>query len=190
MRSLSTMTTVSAQTERGQAAWNQPTSPGRTRLSERLRRVVGLALSFALVGAAWWLLAPGKLGGSTSFATVDGTSMLPTFQRSDLVALRTTGTYRVGDVAGYRSRLLERVVLHRIVAIDGGRYTFKGDNNAFLDPERPTSEQLVGKLWFRLPRAGHAVDLLHTPWIVAAIAALLVVALAGGAPSKRRRDPR
>jgi hypothetical protein len=38
---------------------------------------------------------------SPSFATVDGTSMLPTFQRSDLVALRTTDTYRVGDVAGY-----------------------------------------------------------------------------------------
>ena len=165
MRSLSTMTTVSAQTERGQAAWNQPTSPGRTRLSGRLRRVVGLALSFALVGAAWWLLAPGQLGGSTSFATVDGTSMLPTFQRSDLVALRTTGTYRVGDVAGYRSRLLERVVLHRIVAIDGGRYSFKGDNKvlvaqsgrvrspADLKGRRPL--QLQGRQ-HRLPRPGTA----------------------------------
>ena len=188
MRSPSTTTPVFPQTARGSAARTQPASPGRTSLPGRLRRLAGVGLTVALVAAAWWLLAPVQLGGSTSFATVDGTSMLPTFQRSDLVALRTTDTYRVGDVAGYRSTLLGRVVLHRIVAIDGGRYSFKGDNNAFVDPERPTREQLVGKLWFRLPRTGHAVDLLHTPWIVAAIAALLVVALAGGAPSKRRRD--
>jgi signal peptidase I len=189
LRSLSTMSTVSPQTDRGQAAWAQPTSPGRTSLSRRLRQVLGLSLSVALVAAAWWLLAPVQLGGSTSLTTVDGTSMLPALQRSDLVALRATDTYHVGDIAGYRSTLLGRVVLHRIVAVHAGRYSFKGDHNTFVDPERPTREQLVGKYWFRLPRAGHAVDLLHTPWIVAAIAALLVFALAGGTPSQRHRDP-
>ena len=34
------------------------------------------------------LLAPPQLGGSTSFVVVDGTSMLPRFHGSDLVALR------------------------------------------------------------------------------------------------------
>ena len=154
-----------------------------------MRRVGGLALGSAIVAAAWWLLAPVQLGGSTSFTSVDGTSMLPTFQRSDLVALRAAPSYRIGDVAGYRSTLLRRVVLHRIVAIHDGHYSFKGDHNSFLDPERPTRDQLVGRLWFSVPRAGRAVDALHTPWIVAAVAALLVFALAGGSPSRREPDP-
>jgi signal peptidase len=178
----------SLQAEYGWAAWEQPASPRRTRPFARVPTAAGFGLGVAIVAAAWWLLAPAQLGGSTAFTTVDGTSMLPTFQRSDLVALRAAKSYGVGDVAGYRSRLLGRVVLHRIVAIHDGRYRFKGDHNSFLDPERPTRGQLVGKLWFRLPRAGRAVDALHTPSIVAAVAGLLVFALFGGTQARRDRD--
>ena len=172
--------------EYGWAAWT--TTPPAARRLARTRRITGLAIGAAIVAAAWWLLAPVQLGGATSFTTVDGTSMLPRFQRSDLVALRSAESYRVGDIAGYRSTLLHRVVLHRIVAIQGGRYSFKGDHNSFLDPERPTRDQLVGRLWFRVPRAGRAVDALHTPWIVAVVAALLVFALVGGTPARREPD--
>ncbi len=175
-------------TEYGRAAWIPSALPGRTRPLRRVASVAGLTLGVAAVAAAWWLLAPAQLGGSTAFTTVDGTSMLPTFQRSDLVALRATTTYRVGDIAGYRSAFLGRVVLHRIVAIHDGRYSFKGDHNAFLDPERPTLDRLVGRLWFRIPKAGRAVDVLHTPWIVAVVAGLLVFALFGSGRTQARRD--
>jgi len=170
----------------GRAARTRSALPGRARRFECVLGVVGLTLGLAAVAAAWWLLAPAQLGGSTAFTTVDGTSMEPTFQRSDLVALRAAKTYRVGDIAGYRSTLLGRVVLHRIVAIHDGRYGFKGDHNSFVDPEQPRRDQLVGRLWFRIPRAGRAVDALHTPWIVAVVAALLVFALLGGGTRTRR----
>jgi signal peptidase I len=111
--------------------------------------------------------------------------MLPALERSDLVALRPAATYRVADVVGYRSELLHRVVLHRIVAIRGDRYVFKGDHNTFVDPDRPTRAELVGRLWFQVPSAGRAVSALHVPWVVAAIAALLVLALGLGG----RRTP-
>ena len=52
-------------------------------------------------------------------------------------------------------------MLHRIVAIHGGHYTFKGDNNSFLDPVHPTRSQLIGKLWLHLPRAGVMLKWLH-----------------------------
>jgi signal peptidase I len=133
-----------------------------------------------LLGALWWVAAPPRLGGSTSFVIVDGTSMLPRLQRNDLVVLRASGSYRAGDVVGYRSSLLHRVVLHRIVAIEHGRFTFKGDNNGFVDPERPTGPSLVGKVWLRVPGAGRVVDSLRVPWIVGALAALLVLALGLG----------
>jgi signal peptidase I len=135
--------------------------------------------------AGWWYLAPPQLGGATSFVTVDGTSMLPGIHRSDIVALRPANQYQVGDVVGYQSHLLHRVVLHRIVAIHNGRYTFEGDNNGFLDPEHPTRAQLVGKRWFQLPTIGRLVGIFHTPWILAALAGLLVLLIGLG----ERQEP-
>ena len=174
------MATVVSRTAQESAAWTLSTPPSRSRRLARARAVASLATSVVVLAAAWWFLAPAQLGGSTSFTTVDGTSMLPSLKRSDLVALRVAGSYRVGDVVGYHSALLNRVVLHRIVAIDGDRFVFKGDHNSFTDPDRPTRAQLVGKLWFQLPSAGRAVAALHIPWVVAAIAALLVLALGSG----------
>src|SRR5205823_5144653 len=109
-----------------------------------LRRVsIGLVGVIAL-GAAWFFLAPRALGGSTSYVVTHGTSMEPRFRDGDLVIVRGTSDYRVGDVAAYQSTKLETLVLHRIVARDGNRYVFKGDHNSWLDPERPTRSQLVG----------------------------------------------
>ena len=142
-----------------------------------------------LLGVAWWYVAPPQLGGTTSFVTVDGTSMLPTFHRSDLVGLRRERTYRVGDVVGYRSALIHLIVLHRIVAIDGPHYLFKGDNNSFVDPDRPTRAQLVGRLWVHVPAAGRLVAQLHKPAVAGGLAAVLVLVagLGGGDASRRRR---
>ena len=152
------------------------------------RSAVRLLLTVAVIGAAWWLLTPPALGGSTSFVTVDGTSMLPKLHRDDLVALRRSDSYRVGDVIAYRSTLLRRIVVHRIVAIEDGRYTFKGDNNTFLDSEHPTESELVGKLSVKIPVAGRIVPLMHVPWIVGVLAALLVLSVGLGGGSKRYAD--
>jgi signal peptidase I len=155
---------------------------------ERVAATIWLLVALACLSAAWWLIAPPALRGSTSFVTVDGTSMLPSLQRDDLVALRRSRSYRVGEVVAYRSALLHRVVLHRIVRIQGGRYTFKGDNNTFLDPEHPTEAQLVGRLSVRIPAAGRIVPLMHVPWIVGALAALLVLSVGLGGGSARPAD--
>ena len=154
----------------------------------RIAATIWLLVALACLGAAWWLVAPPALGGSTSFVTVDGTSMLPSLQRDDLVALRRSRAYQVGDVVAYRSVLLNRVVLHRIVRIEHGQYTFKGDNNTFLDPEHPTEAQLVGRLSVSIPAAGRIVPLMHVPWIVGALAALLVLSVGLGGGSARPAD--
>ena len=150
--------------------------------------VLSVAVAATAFAATWWYIAPPPLGGSTSFVTVDGTSMLPELRMSDLVALRSQHTYRVGDVVGYRSGLIHRVVLHRIIAIRDGRYVFKGDNNSFLDPDRPTRSQLVGRLWLHIPSAGRLVLQLHRPPVAAGLAIVLVLAAALGGGTKRRRS--
>ena len=148
-----------------------------------IKTAVVVVLGAAAAAAAWWFLAPPALGGSTSLAIVDGNSMFPTFERNDLVFLRPSSAYRVRDVVAYHSTLLHRVVLHRVVAVRDGRYTFKGDNNNFLDPEQPAGSAFIGKRWFSIPALGRLATFLHTPWIAAVFAALLVLAWGlGGAP--------
>ena len=114
--------------------------------------------------------------------------MLPSLQRDDLVVLRRSSSYEIGDVVAYRSTLLNRIVLHRIVAIDDGRYTFKGDNNTFLDSEQPTEADLVGELSVHVPIAGRVVPLMHVPWIVGLLAALLVLSIGLGGESRHHVD--
>jgi signal peptidase I len=167
-------------------------SPRRSPRSRRetARAVAGAAVTLAVLAAAWWALAPPALGGSTSLVVVDGTSMLPHYHRSDLVALRPSKSIEVGDVVGYRSALLHRVVLHRVVAIRGEHLIFKGDNNSFIDPDRPTRADVVGELWFSVPSVGRAIGVLRAPWAIAALAAVLVLAvgLDGSRPRRGRSE--
>jgi signal peptidase I len=158
----------------------------RSRLSGGL---AALLTAFVLAGA-WWWLAPPQLGGSTTLVVVDGSSMAPNFRRSDLVALRPAASYRVGDIVGYRSALLHRVVLHRIVAIENGRFALKGDNNSFRDAERVPKARVVGKLWLHVGRVGEAIQALKVPWIAAALVALLVVIVGAGPGGASRERPR
>jgi signal peptidase len=144
------------------------------------------ALTAALV--VWLLLAPASLGGSASYVIPYGDSMEPSIHRGDLAVVREASSYEPGDVVAYRSRQLHRIVLHRIVSRAGDNLVLKGDNNDFLDPERPKRGQLVGKLWVRVPVAGRFLAVLHKPAAAAAAAALIALLLVGGsAPGRRRR---
>ncbi|HZR96998.1 MAG TPA: signal peptidase I [Gaiellaceae bacterium] len=157
---------------------------------KRFARVGSLLAVAALAAAAWLLLAPQQIGGSTSYAVVYGTSMEPHLHRGDLVILRGRAHYSVGQVVGYRSHDLHRNVLHRIVAQHGNRYVFKGDNNNFTDPEQPVASQLFGREWVVVPRAGAALERLRSPRYAAVAAALLVLVLVGAGPGsgvRRRR---
>jgi signal peptidase I len=162
----------------------------RTILSLSLAGLLGL-VALAL---AWAFLAPAPLAGSTSYAIVDGSSMEPALERGDLALLRPQPSYEVGDVVGYHSLALDRLVLHRIVGRAGERYVLKGDANEFRDAERPTRDRLVGRLWVGVPIAGSALAWLHDPThaglLVGAVAFVLLGGLAGlGALRRRRRAP-
>jgi signal peptidase I len=157
-------------------------------IGSRLATAVLLLLAIA----SWLVLAPTSLGGSASYVTTHGISMQPRLHGGDLAVLRAAGEYRVGDIVAYRSRTLRTVVMHRIIARDGARYVFKGDNNDFVDPDRPTRAQLLGRLWVRVPRAGRALGWLQQPVVAAAITGTLTALLlfAGPGTRRRRRDRR
>jgi signal peptidase I len=148
---------------------------------------VGLAI------VAWLYFAPTQIGGTTSYVVTSGISMEPSFHTGDLALVRPADQYRVGQVVAYRSTLLHVTVLHRIVAHRGGRYFFKGDNNHFIDPTRPTRNELLGALWLRVPHGGRVLAWLHSPLTAAAltgIAALLLLSAFGGQQRRRSRRKR
>jgi signal peptidase I len=154
------------------------------------RRAAAALLTAAIAGVCWWSLAPPSLGGTTSVAIVDGTSMLPRFHRGDLVLLRAGDHYRVGEVVAYRSRLLHRVVVHRIIKITHGHYVFKGDNNSWIDPEQPVRAELIGRQWLHIGQAGRYVGAFRTPPVLAGIAILLVLSVGlGGTQARKAIEP-
>jgi signal peptidase I len=118
--------------------------------------------------------------------------MEPHFHHGDLVVLRRRSSYSVGEVVAYYSHDLGKNVLHRIIAVHGGRYAFKGDNNNFVDPERPTAADLVGAEWMHFPHAGSWLGALHKPVdaAIAAGAAVLLLLSGGGTAAHRRRGRR
>jgi signal peptidase I len=160
-------------------------------------RVIGVAtaaLAVAVLAAGWLLLGPSQLGGRASYAVVVGSSMEPRLHRGDLALVRRSATYRPGDVVLYDSRELGSKVLHRIVRVEGDRFVLKGDNNDFLDPERPSADRIVGKLWVSVPAVGRGTDWLRRPLHAALLVGLVtLVALGGGAGAaaavRRERRP-
>jgi signal peptidase I len=152
----------------------------------RTRLITGAAV--LLFAVAWLIAGPAQLGGATTYVTTHGTSMQPRLHTGDLALVRPAAEYRVGDVVAYRSSVLRRVVLHRIIARDGDRYVFKGDSNSFVDPVHPHRDELIGRMWLRVPRGGAILSWLRIP----AIAALLCGGIAVVAlwPARRRRRRR
>ena len=159
----------------------------------RLTAILAGALAAVAVAAGWAFLAPTQLGGGTSYAILVGSSMEPQLHRGDLAIVRRGDEYRAGDVVLYESRDLGANVLHRIERTEHGRFVLKGDNNDFLDPERPADAQIVGALWFHVPAVGRLSNWLREPLHAALFmgaVALVVLGGLGAGASAARRGPR
>lgn len=160
----------------------------RARVTVGRRSIVGLLAVTALF-AFWLTLSPTALGGPASYVVTDGTSMLPHFKANGLVITRVEPSYRVGEVAAYHNHQLHRVVMHRIVAMDGDRYVFKGDNNSFTDQYHATQADIVGKEWVYWPDGGTYLNALRNPITFATIIGLIAL-FAFRVPKRSRRRRR
>ena len=150
-------------------------------------RTVRISAAIALVLSVVWLFWPLALGGGTTYLATHGISMEPDFQAGDLVMLRTADRYAVGDVVAYRSPSLNTVVMHRIVSADVSGFVTQGDNNDWLDQDKPSKDEILGRLFLRIPRGGIALDALASPGaLVFVVCGLLLVAGNARRPPVRR----
>ncbi len=153
----------------------------------RIKKLLSLALGLIVLGSLWFWFAPAPLGGSSTYVVTRGISMEPRFHTGDLAIVRSQSSYHVGEIVAYQNNMLHTIVLHRIVGRDGARYIFKGDNNSFLDPERPVASQLVGSLWLHLPGVGGTLQSLRSPLLIGLLLAAGILLLSGVAFTGRRR---
>lgn len=136
------------------------------------------AFSIIAMIALWLAFAPTQAGGMASYIIVIGNSMEPGFHIGDLVITHEETSYYPGDAVVYRNRELQNFVFHRIIAEDVGRYVLQGDNNSWVDTYQPAREEILGKLWLHIPRAGVAIQKIRNPFSMAFIAAGLGIILA------------
>ena len=155
--------------------------PGRSR--RRLAGNVAFAVVFVAALTAWFFtLRPGSLGGPATYVLVRGISMEPTYHDGDLVIIRRSSSYRVGDIVAYRIPAGDvgggLTVIHRIVGGSASSaYTTQGDNNPEPDPWDPTIGQIEGSTWLVLPRAGAIMLFLRAPIPLASLAAAMAVGM-------------
>jgi signal peptidase I len=153
-------------------------------------RAASISAVAALVLAAVWFFWPVALGGGTTFVSTHGISMEPQFSTGDMAILRPDHDSSVGDVVAYWSDSLDTIVMHRIVARDGDRFVLQGDNNDWLDAEQPAQDQILGRLFLRVPHGGKALDALSSPGALVVVAGAAVAVLgAARAPRRHRRRP-
>ncbi len=142
-------------------------------------------LSLFLSGVIWVLFAPTQLGGSVTYAMVDGNSMETRFHLGDLILVRTESAYGVGDAVVYKNAEIGRYVFHRIIEIKSNQFVLKGDNNAWLDSYQPAQDEIVGKLWIHIPKLGKAVEWVRLPMHMAITVALLGGVVMSGKITKK-----
>ena len=153
-----------------------------------LTRLLPTVITVGLVAALWVTLAPPQLGGRTMLATSYGSSMEPMLERGDVLILRKGDPAEVGDVVGYQSALLGRLVVHRVHRIEDGRLVMKGDNNTFLDPDLVKQSEVVGHLVLHVPAAGFLIEEVRKPQSAAAFGVFAAFFLVGFGGGRRRRD--
>jgi signal peptidase I len=150
-------------------------------------RIVRISAILVLVLSVVWLFWPLAMGGSTTYLATHGNSMEPGFHAGDLAILRTADRYAVGDVVAYRSPSLNTVVMHRVVAADLTGFVTQGDNNDWLDQDKPAKDEILGRLFLRVPRGGIALDAFQSPGtLVFLVCGLLLVAGNARRPPVRR----
>lgn len=153
-------------------------------------RLLRSAASTLLLLGVTALLWPSSLGGDVSYILVSGTSMEPGMHTGDLVLVRESDGYDVGDAIAYRvpdgNVGAGSVVIHRIAGGDGETgFLLQGDNRDRPDTWRPTTADVIGERWVLAPALGSGFSRLRSPLPLALAAASLTLLLAL-LPERRR----
>lgn len=153
-------------------------------------RWIFIALCGAAVGLNIYSANAGKLVGNklpTPFgfgaSVVLSGSMEPEFSKGDLIVVKESEGYAVGDIVVFQQGAT--LIVHRIIAIDGEDVTTKGDANNSADEPIKLST-IKAKVIFDIPFVGKIVSAVKTP--VGTVCLIAVAILLVELPRRREKQ--
>lgn len=90
----------------------------------------------------------------TPVVAVFSNSMVPTYHKGDLIFVQGTDEVSAGDIVVFDAPAYRYPIIHRVIDVDKGILTTKGDNNVNPDPWETTINDVHGKSVLRLPFLG------------------------------------
>ncbi|HDI31801.1 MAG TPA: signal peptidase I [Thermofilum sp.] len=114
-----------------------------------LSDLITVALLIALIVS----LIIASIKGFIPLAVVSSWSMEPTIHVGDLIIIVSGGSYVPGDIVIYQGGVDKKLIVHRLIQIEGRYYVTKGDANRY--PDFPISPgQVRGKVALIIPYLG------------------------------------
>lgn len=123
-------------------------------------RQLGLVLLLLFGGI--WLLLRLPLSGTQRLVVTSG-SMKPALQPGDqvLVWTRAEGLPQPGEIWTFQHPRTGAWVTHRVIEGGDSQIQTKGDANPAADPWQVKPQQLLGRVWCRIPFGGYPDEWLH-----------------------------
>lgn len=150
-------------------------------LSYIYRIIIALVVS-VILGLSIYVVNVKKITEKKLFMPFDKTiavvltgSMAPTITESDLIVIEKTDDYQIDDIVVYQDGA--KLVVHRIVKIEGDQIRTSGDaNNGSLD-DPIVKEQIYGEVIDIIPFLGLIFKVLKSPIGIVTITGLAIYLL-------------
>ena len=131
-------------------------------------------ICYAIIGVYALICAP-MVTGAKPVVVLSG-SMKPTFEENTIIYYKSTPQeeINVNDIISYQ--LGDKLVTHRVVRIEGGKYITKGDANNIEDSKPVDYSDIQGRVGgLAIPILGAGVRFINgNLWIFAIIVAILL----------------
>ena len=152
-------------------------------------KIVFMSLGIAIVAFLFFVVAtlavdkfikkspvPSFFGYSTLIVTTG--SMSGTIEQGDMIVIKKTDEYKIGDVITFIPEGESIPTTHRIIRISGDNYYTKGDANNAEDMRPVTADRIVGKVINTYSHLGLFFTWLKDDfgWVYIVLAVAIVIA--------------
>ncbi len=121
---------------------------------------------------------PSLFGYST--LTVETGSMSGTIEIGDMILIKDTGDYKIGDIVTFLPEDDKVPTTHRIIFCnDDGTFVTKGDSNNTKDLEPVSKDEILGEVIKVYPKVGFFGSWVREEGWIYIVALLLIVGIGG-----------
>ena len=164
----------------------------KTNCIKTVIRIALLVLAALIIGLNIYSINASRLAGNSvpmpfgvGAAVVLSGSMEPELSVGDLLIVRESAYYEVGDVIVFQDG--KTAVTHRIVSIFDDEVITRGDANN-TDDSPITYSQIKGEVVFAIPLVGYAVNMVKTPIGTVCILALAIFLMERSFRAQKEND--